>query len=57
MRVLKKELNSVKHEYEAANLKQAETSDNTEKLSRALKAAEVGYDSQRASYENLFFES
>lgn len=57
MRVLKKELNSVKHEYEAANLKQAKTSENTEKLSRALKAAEVGYDSQKASFENLSFES
>ncbi len=38
-RVLKKELNNVKHEYESANMRQSEVSESTEKLSRALKSA------------------
>ena len=39
MRVLKKDLTGIKHEYEAANNRQAEVTEETEKLSRALKTA------------------
>jgi predicted nucleic acid-binding Zn-ribbon protein len=57
MRILKKDLTAIKHEYEAANNRQAEVTEETEKLSRALKTAEVAYESQKASYENLLFEA
>ena len=43
MRILKKDLATIRNEYEAANNRQAEVTEETEKLSRALKTAEVAY--------------
>lgn len=57
MRILKKDLTTIRNQYEAANNRQAEVTQETEKLSRALKTAEVAYESQKASYENLLFEA
>ena len=50
MRILKKDLATIRNQYEAANNRQAEVTEETEKLSRALKTAEVAYESQKASY-------
>lgn len=42
---------------EAATSRQSEASDTAEKLSRLLKTAEVAFESQKTSYDNLVFES
>lgn len=55
--VLRKEVNAAKYELEAATSRQSEASDTAEKLSRLLKTAEVAFESQKTSYDNLVFES
>lgn len=55
--VLRKEVNTAKYDLEAATCRQSEASDTAEKLSRLLKTAEVAFESQKTSYDNLVFES
>ncbi len=57
MKILKKELSTIKQEHEFANNRQAEVTEITEKLLRAFKKAESEYEIQKTKYEGQIYDA